>query len=153
MGQLAYDVGSAPLRAREARSADCLNCGSPLTGPFCANCGQRDVPPYPSVKELAVDAFWELSGWDGRFASTVRALIRRPGMLTVEFLQGRRARYLSPLRLYLMASLVYFLVAATAPNVQTASGKSFFFGLHLGGPSAAPGRAPTGPTRTGPSTS
>lgn len=139
MGQLAYDVGSAPLRASEARPADCLNCGSPLTGPFCASCGQRDVPPYPSVRELAVDAFWELSGWDGRFASTVRALIRRPGMLTLEFLEGRRARYLSPLRLYLMASLVYFLVAATAPDVRTKSGKAVFAGVHIGEPlSTAP---------------
>jgi hypothetical protein len=136
MGQLAYDVGSAasPLRGIETQptSAACLNCQTPLTGPFCANCGQRDVPPYPSVRELAVDAFWELSGWDGRFASTVKALFRRPGMLTVEFLEGRRARYLSPLRLYLMASLAYFLVAATAPAVKTASGKTVFAGVHIG---------------------
>jgi hypothetical protein len=95
----------------------CLNCGVPLTGPFCAACGQRDVPPYPSVRDLVVDAFWELSGWDGRFASTVRTLVQRPGMLTREFLEGRRARFISPLRLYLMASLVYFVLAAAAPSV------------------------------------
>ena len=70
------------------------------------------------MRELAVDAFWELSGWDGRFALTVRSLLRRPGMLTREFLEGRRARYVSPLRLYLMASLVYFLIAAAAPDLD-----------------------------------
>ena len=108
----------------------CLNCGAPLVGPFCSQCGQRDIPPYPSVRELVVDAFWELSGWDGRFASTVRELVRRPGMLTREFLEGRRARYLSPLRLYLLASLSYFVIAASAPDVRTASGKSpLFIGL------------------------
>ncbi|MGH9886011.1 MAG: DUF3667 domain-containing protein, partial [bacterium] len=96
----------------DSQARACLNCGTPLHGQFCSSCGQRDVPPYPSVRELAVDAFWELSGWDGRFASTVRALARRPGMLTREFLEGRRARYISPLRLYLMASLVYFLISA-----------------------------------------
>ena len=85
-------------------------------GPFCAECGQRDIPPYPSTRELVVDAFWELSGWDGRFASTVRALVQRPGLLTREFLEGRRARYLSPLRLYLLASLAYFVIAAAVPN-------------------------------------
>jgi hypothetical protein len=107
-----------------------LNCGAPLAGPFCAQCGQRDIPPYPSVRELVVDAFWELSGWDGRFASTVRELVRRPGMLTREFLEGRRARYLSPLRLYLLASLSYFIIAASAPDIRTASGKSpLFIGL------------------------
>jgi hypothetical protein len=115
----------------EPKAAVCLNCATPLTGPFCSNCGQRDVPPYPSVRELAVDAFWELSGWDGRFAATVRALFRRPGMLTREFLEGRRARYISPLRLYLMASLVYFLVAAAAPDVKTDGGKSLFLGVRV----------------------
>ena len=112
-------------------SASCLNCGTPLTGPFCAGCGQRDIPPYPSVRELAVDAFWELSGWDGRFATTVRALVRRPGLLTREFLEGRRARYISPLRLYLMASLAYFVLAAATPDVRLESGKTVFFGLRV----------------------
>jgi Protein of unknown function (DUF3667) len=48
-------------------------------------------------------------------------LIRRPGMLTREFLEGRRARYISPLRLYLVASLVYFLISAAAPDLETRS--------------------------------
>ena len=45
--------------------AACLNCGAELTGRFCAGCGQRDVPPRPSVKELVGDAYGELVGWDG----------------------------------------------------------------------------------------
>ena len=102
------DAASAPV----ASATKCLNCGVPLAGPYCSSCGQRNIPPYPSVRELVVDAFWELSGWDGRFAATVRELFRHPGKLTREFLEGRRARYISPLRLYLMASLVYFLAAA-----------------------------------------
>jgi len=99
------------VAAPEPRTTACLNCGVPLAGPFCSACGQRNIPPYPSLRELVVDAFWELSGWDGRFAATVRELFRHPGQLTREFLEGRRARYISPLRLYLMASLVYFLAA------------------------------------------
>jgi hypothetical protein len=110
-GKHAHDVA-------EPRSEACLNCGTPLNGPFCSQCGQRDVPPYPSVRELVVDAFWELSGWDGRFASTLRTLVTKPGRLTVDFLEGRRARSISPLRLYLMASLVYFIVAAAVPNTR-----------------------------------
>src|SRR6185503_1499510 len=72
----------------EAPPTVCLNCGSPLRGPFCAACGQRDVPPYPSVRELAIDAISEFSGWDGRLAQTLRTLIRQPGLLTREFLEG-----------------------------------------------------------------
>jgi hypothetical protein len=114
----------------EARLPVCLNCGSPLSGPFCAGCGQRDVPPYPSVRELAVDAVSEFSGWDGRLAQTLRTLVRHPGVLTREFLEGRRARYISPLRVYLTASLVYFVLAASAPEVRLESGK--ILGLRVG---------------------
>lgn len=134
-------VGGAP--PAEPRSPVCLNCGTALTGPFCAQCGQRDIPPYPSVRELVIDAFWELSGWDGRFAATVRALVRHPGMLTREFLEGRRARYLSPLRLYLMASLAYFVVAAAVPD--TGAKKNGQLVVDVG--SSAPGTSSTAPQR------
>ncbi len=113
----------------DVQSRACLNCGTSLAGDYCSQCGQRDIPPYPSVRDLVIDAFWELSGWDGRFASTVRALVQRPGMLTREFLEGRRARYLSPLRLYLMASLVYFVLEASAPDVRIGGKAPVFIGV------------------------
>src|SRR6266550_3045694 len=113
-------------------SAMCLNCRAVLSGPFCADCGQRDIPPYPNVRELAVDVVSEFSGWDGRLATTLRALIQHPGMLTHEFLEGRRIRYISPLRLYLTASLVYFLIAAAAPNSTVRSGNVTFGGISFG---------------------
>ena len=67
------------------------------------------------MSELAGDAWNELSGYDGRIVASFRNLMR-PGQLTVDYLQGRRARYLPPVRLYLIASVVYFLVAATVPE-------------------------------------
>src|SRR5687768_440756 len=108
----------------DSQSSACLNCGVPLEGKFCAACGQRDIPPYPSVRELASDAVSEFSGWDGRLWATVRALVRRPGLLTREFLAGRRARYISPVRLYVSASVIYFLIAANAPNLRLESGET-----------------------------
>jgi len=93
------------------------------------------------VRELVVDAFWELSGWDGRFAATVRKLFTAPGALTRDFLEGRRVRYLSPLRLYLLASLVYFLVAAAAP-VRTNAGSVEFSGISIGATTAKTSSAP-----------
>jgi hypothetical protein len=93
----------------------CLNCGAEIQGSFCSACGQRSVPANPTVAELAGDAWQELSGYDGRIASTFRGLLR-PGRLTNDYLQGRRARYLPPVRLYLSVSLVYFLVSASTPQ-------------------------------------
>jgi uncharacterized protein DUF3667 len=100
----------------------CLNCGEPLHGAFCSACGQRVVPPRPSLRELLGEAFAEFSGWDGKLANTLRLLITRPGQLTLDFLDGRRVRCISPLRLYLSVSVVYFLLSAAAP-VGVASGK------------------------------
>jgi hypothetical protein len=95
----------------------CLNCDAPLHGAFCAACGQRSVPPNPTVRELAGDAWHELSGYDGRIMRTIRGLAR-PGFLTREYLEGRRAHYLPPVRIYLIVSIVYFLIAASAPTLD-----------------------------------
>src|SRR5687768_12052730 len=93
----------------------CLNCGGELRGPFCAECGQRVVPPDPTVRELAGDAWNELTGYDGRIMATLRGLMR-PGFLTREYLSGRRAHYLPPVRVYLIVSVIYFLIAASVPD-------------------------------------
>jgi hypothetical protein len=104
-----HDTVTAPV---------CLNCGAALQGPFCSHCGQRVIPAYPTLREMAGDAWREFSGYDGRFARTFRLLLWRPGALTLEVLEGRRARYVAPLRVYLAASLVYFLFAAAAPDPE-----------------------------------
>lgn len=114
--------GNAHENGPTGHPTACLNCGSALAGPFCARCGQRNIPAYPTIREFAGDAWQELSGWDGRFNRTVRTLLLHPGKLTRETLSGRRNRYITPLRLYLSASLVYFLIATAAPNVVTRTG-------------------------------
>ena len=102
--------------ARDASWAStCQNCGAPLTGRFCSSCGQRAIPPRPTVRELAGDAWNELIGWDGKLLRTLRVLVRHPGELTRATLEGRRARYISPVRLYLICSVAYFLAAAAVP--------------------------------------
>jgi hypothetical protein len=95
----------------------CLNCGEPLTGKFCSQCGQRALPPYPTVREMIGDAWEELVGWDGRLALTFRMLVKRPGALTLDSLEGRRTRYVKPLRLYLLASVVYFFARLAIPEI------------------------------------
>jgi len=94
----------------------CLNCNGRLSGPFCASCGQRAIPPNPTIAELTGDAWQELSGYDGRILATVRGLLR-PGHLTLEYIAGRRAHYLPPLRVYLAVSVLYFVLAASAPQM------------------------------------
>ena len=108
---------------REAKDVNhCLNCGAAIAGAFCGACGQRSVPADPTVAEIAGDAWQELSGYDGRIAETFRNLLR-PGRLTIDYVQGRRARYLSPIRLYLIVSVIYFVVSAAVPPTQRRPGE------------------------------
>ena len=67
---------------------------------------------------MLADAWENFSGWDNRFLRSFRVLLLQPGALTAEVLRGRRASYITPLRLYLVASVAYFLIAAAAPNVR-----------------------------------
>ena len=103
-----------------ADAGRCLNCSAPLHGTFCAACGQRAVPPNPTVRELAGDAWNELTGYDGRVMETIRGLAR-PGFLTREYIAGRRAHYLPPVRIYLFVSVIYFVIAASVPDEMSIS--------------------------------
>jgi hypothetical protein len=95
---------------------ECRNCGAPLHGRFCHACGQKAIATRVSMHDLLHEGLHEFAHLDGKIFQTLRLLIARPGALTVEFLAGRRARYVSPVRLYLTCSLVFFALAAVAPR-------------------------------------
>ena len=86
----------------------CPNCGAPVSGPFCSQCGQKDQPLRQSTLHFLRQALNEYFGVDGRLWVTLRLLIFRPGRLTAQHLLGRRRRYLAPLRLYLFATILFF---------------------------------------------
>jgi hypothetical protein len=105
-------VTEAPPAAAAVRHCD--NCGAPVTLKFCATCGQKVAAPVHSLWHFAQEATEDITHADSRLWSTLWALLFRPGFLTLEFLQGRRARYLPPLRLYLVLSVVFFLYASAS---------------------------------------
>jgi hypothetical protein len=95
----------------------CPNCASLVTGRFCGECGQKHAEHLdPSLREIAHEASEELLHLDGKLGATLRALVTAPGRLTREYLAGRRARYLSPLKLYLTCSVLFFFAMAVAPT-------------------------------------
>jgi len=91
---------------------DCLNCGAKLLGPHCSLCGQKHEPHPPTVGHLLGETFESITHADSRLWRTLGALLARPGRLTQEWLAGRRADYLPPIRLYLVLSVVFFLMVA-----------------------------------------
>ena len=99
-------------------SPDCLNCGTRLKGQYCGNCGQRSRSRLISLWELVSDAFGDLFEIDSRLWQTLVPLMIRPGQLTHDYLQGRRARYMPPFRMYLVLSLLFFVVAFFDPREE-----------------------------------
>jgi len=91
----------------------CANCGAPLTGEYCATCGQRHEPHVHTITHFAGEAFESISHADSRLWRTLLYLLIRPGYLTRQFFDGKRASYLPPFRLYLVISVLFFLVAGT----------------------------------------
>ncbi|MGI9222057.1 MAG: DUF3667 domain-containing protein [Woeseiaceae bacterium] len=89
----------------------CKNCDTPIEANFCPQCGQKDIELERPLTALLGEVIRETFEVDGRVARTIWTLVRRPGVLTSEFLAGRRRLYSSPLRLYLVVSLLFFLLA------------------------------------------
>lgn len=92
-------------------SSFCHNCGIRLTGPFCAACGQRAVPLDIRLHDFFHELVHEMVHVDGRIFQSILRLLMRPGFLTREYLQGRRVRWISPMRLYLVFSVVFFAIS------------------------------------------
>lgn len=98
----------------------CLNCGAAMDGQYCWNCGQRNRDRVITLREVLKDGFDELFDWDSRLWRSFRPLLLKPGLLTAEYLRGRRVRYVPPFRTYLVLSFLFFLVVqlTNAANVE-----------------------------------
>jgi len=92
--------------------SQCRNCQTRLDSAYCPTCGQRDVDLDRPIWSLIGDIVKETFELDGRTALTIKDLFLHPGMLTYEFLAGRRRTYTPPLRLYLVISISFFILVA-----------------------------------------
>ena len=86
----------------------CENCRAELQGHWCAKCGQPAIEYRRSFRHVVADLLNEFLNWDSKFFTTIALLILKPWRLTNEFLAGKRVRYVNPLRLYLLASILFF---------------------------------------------
>jgi hypothetical protein len=102
--------------------SNCRNCGTERSGPYCAQCGQNEAVErltLGSVLRPAADALFSL---ESRVWTTVAGLTRNPGKVAAEYVEGRRARYVHPLRYYvfvLAASAVVITVMGADPLEAT----------------------------------
>jgi hypothetical protein len=88
---------------------NCENCSTELQGRWCAKCGQPAIHYHRAFGHVIVDMLDQLINWDTKIFGTLFWIITQPWRLTNAFLAGHRARYMHPLRLYLLVSLAFFL--------------------------------------------
>lgn len=89
-------------------TAACKNCGATTSGNFCHQCGQATHLHVPSAFEFLHEFVSHYVALEGKLWKSLKLLLFKPGMLTREYIEGRRARYLEPLRLYLSFSIIFF---------------------------------------------
>jgi hypothetical protein len=88
----------------------CLNCSADTHGRYCHVCGQENLEPRETVVHMTQHFFEDMTHFDGKFFNTLKFIITKPGFLAQEYVQGRRMRYLHPVRMYLLTSAIFFVV-------------------------------------------
>lgn len=94
----------------ERKEKNCLNCNAQVQGRFCHVCGQENIETKESVWQLVSHFVGDLFHFDGKFFSSLRLLMFKPGFLSREYLRGRRMSYINPIRMYIFSSAVFFLL-------------------------------------------
>ena len=96
----------------------CPNCGLERDGRFCPNCGQNDKNYLRSLVSVLWEVVREAFEIDGRLSKSLRLLVTRPGALSLEFSENRRAQYMSPVRMYLFVSILFFFTLSLNTEIS-----------------------------------
>lgn len=115
---------SSKTKSIQPGARDCLNCGELVETAYCQHCGQKNKSYKLNFKDLLSESLEELLEVDSRLFQTLRALYFKPGLLTVAYIQGKRIRHIAPLRLYLVASVIFFLllsIKSAIPEIRNSN--------------------------------
>ena len=96
----------------------CADCGAPVSGKYCAACGQETLIETPTVRHFLHEFADQYVALEGKLGRTLRVLILQPGQLTLDYVEGRRQRYVRPLKLYLTISVVFFTLLGLLPDAR-----------------------------------
>lgn len=88
---------------------NCLNCGHTVEERFCSQCGQENIETKDSFLHLVGHVFEDITHFDSKFLKTIKTLFLKPGVLSQEYLEGKRNKYVQPVRLFIFTSFIFFL--------------------------------------------
>ncbi len=98
------------MKHQHREETDCLNCGAEIKGKFCSNCGQENLDLHESFWNFMGHSVGHYFHFDSKFFNTLKPLITKPGQLSLDYLNGKRARYIQPVSLFIFISVIFFLV-------------------------------------------
>jgi len=105
----AVDDEGKLVHAKGEASGNCLNCKAPVIGNYCGNCGQP-LHVHRSIGALWHDILHGVLHFEGKFWRTLPLLAWKPGDLTRRYIHGERARFISPMALFLFSIFMMFAV-------------------------------------------
>lgn len=97
-------------------SGSCANCAEPLAGEFCSRCGQQAIDLHRPFSDLFSDVVGDILNLDTRLVRTLRPLLLKPGAVAKDYIAGRRASHVPPLKSYLIAALIFFGLFTIFPS-------------------------------------
>jgi Protein of unknown function (DUF3667) len=94
----------------QRKEKDCLNCGTIVQGHYCQNCGQENVVPHETFWHMVKHFLYDITHFDSKFFDSMRYLLLKPGFLPGQYIKGKRASYLNPVKKYVFTSAIFFLL-------------------------------------------
>jgi hypothetical protein len=89
-------------------STVCLNCGTQFKGKFCNNCGQKIIEPHErTIKHFVYQFFGSAFFLENNFLKNIWALLSHPGKLPLDFIEGRRKRWMPPFSLFFLLNIFF----------------------------------------------
>ncbi|WP_420851004.1 DUF3667 domain-containing protein [Polaribacter marinus] len=102
------------------KDPECLNCGYPFNGheKFCPDCGQENKGNKITFLSFIHEVFNGLFNFDAKFWRTIIPLLIKPGVVSRNYIEGKRQRYSNPFRFYLTVSIIFFLILGISKSID-----------------------------------
>jgi Protein of unknown function (DUF3667) len=97
---------------KRKKTPHCHNCNTSFdeTDNFCRKCGQENHDLKVPIPHILEEVFEGFTHFDNKFFTTIKSIFSKPGLITKDFLDGKRTRFVAPLRLFFFISTTYFFL-------------------------------------------
>lgn len=106
------------MSGKYRKDHNCLNCGFNVEEHYCSRCGQPNLELKENFWDFISHSIAHYFHFDNKFFQTLKPLITKPGIVTLDYLAGKRARYINPVSMYIFVSIVYFIVVSPPKHKQ-----------------------------------